>query len=343
GRVEPIDVIAVVGSCAPERQGYAARFAGLTHRMLIPATRLEATPDPVEEATMLAPWCNHPAGVVIEFPHAASMIDIVGALAEADGSTTLSGVICVVDAAHLLADLACRSCSTHPALTRLMGRAVPHALITVNQIEFASMIVLSNWEGLETDELSVVMALLSHLSPFARLRVDHGGLGWSGGEEYTPEQVRPGWVALVNGVHDPHMTDPRVSAFRYENLRPLHPVRLARLLDERIEPGEFGTVIRSMGFCRLATRPYAVAEWNHVGGTISFDPLGRDDALGDDEELLALGQDIGIIGLDLDRVALGRALDEAALTDAELAAGIGEWVRYDDPFPAWRSVVEDAE
>jgi len=312
--------------------------------MLIPASRLETTPDPVEEAAMLAPWCSHPAGVVIEFPAAGSMIDIVGALAEEGGSTALSGVVCVVDAAHLLADLARESYSTHPALTRVTGRAVPHALLTVNQIEFASMIVLTNWERLETDDLSTVMALLSSLSPRARLRVDHGGdIGWTVGERYTPEQVRPGWVALVNGVHDPHMADPRVSAFRYENLRPLHPVRLARLLDERIEPGEFGTVIRSMGFCRLATRPYAVAEWNHVGGTISFDPLGRDDALGDDEELLALGQDIGIIGLDLDRAALGRALDEAALTDAELAAGIGEWVRYDDPFPAWRSVVEDAE
>lgn len=341
--MDRIDVLAVVGSCVPERRDYATRLAGLTRRILIPAGRLEATPDPVEEAMMLAPWCVHPAGVVIEFPAASSMIDIVGALADDAAPTVLSGVVCVVDAAHLLADLARDSYSMHPALTRLAGRPVPHALVSVNQIEFASMLVLTGWESLETDDLSSVMSLLCHLNPSARLRVDHGELAWSSGEAYTAEQVRPGWVALLNGSHDPHMTDPRVTAFRYENVRPLHPGRLGALLDERIEPGEFGALIRSMGFCRLATRPQVVAEWNHVGAMISFDPLGRDDALRDDEEMLAVGQDIGLIGLDLDVGALTRALDEAALTDAELAAGPAEWANYADPFPAWPRVAREAD
>ncbi|GGO58889.1 hypothetical protein GCM10010910_00530 [Microbacterium nanhaiense] len=343
-RVERIDVIAIVGGCVPERRDYASRLAGLTGRILIPAARLEAVPDPIEEAMMLAPWCLHPAGVVIEFPSASAMPDLVGALADEAGPTRLAGVVCVVDAAHLMSDLARESFSVHPALTRLAGRPVPHALVAVNQIEFASMLVLVNWESLDTDELSTVMSLLCHLNPSARLRVDHGGeLAWRSGDAYTTEQVRPGWVALLGGAHDPHMTDPRVSSFRYENVRPLHPARLERLLDTRIEPGEFGLIVRSMGFCRLATRPHVVAEWNHVGGVISFDPLVRDDALGGDEDLLAVGQDIGFTGIDLDRAALSRALDEAALTDAELAAGPGEWARFADPFPAWQSVPEDAD
>ncbi|GGF43681.1 hypothetical protein GCM10010922_19030 [Microbacterium sorbitolivorans] len=126
-------------------------------------------------------------------------------------------------------------------------------------------------------------------------------------------------------------------------MRPLHPARLGVLLDERIEPGEFGTLIRSMGFCRLATRPHAVTEWNHVGGMISFDPLGRDDALGDDEEILAVGQELGLIGIDLDVRALTRALDDPALTDEELAAGPAEWAKFADPFPAWPRVAKDAD
>lgn len=159
------------------------------------------------------------------------MIDIVGVLADEAGPTALTGVVCVVDATHLLADLAQDSYSTHPALTRLAGRPVPHALVSVNQIEFASMLVLTGWEALETGDLSTVMSLLCHLNPSARLRVDHGELAWTSGEAYTAEQVRPGWVALLNGSHDPHMTDPRVTAFRYENVRPLHPARLGALLD----------------------------------------------------------------------------------------------------------------
>jgi G3E family GTPase len=188
------------------------------------------------------------------------------------------------------------------------------------------------------------MALVSNLGPRARLRLDHGQTEFRlSGTPYAVGQERPGWVGVLNGEHDPHMSDPHVSAFRYENIRPLHPGRLQELLDERIEPGEFGTVIRSAGFCRFATRPSAVGRWDHVGRMISFDPLGRDDALGAGEDLLALGQDLALIGLDLDREALAVALDHAALSDAELAAGPDAWAGYPDPFPAWPKAAERAE
>ena len=342
--MDQVDVVAVVGSCAPERGSYAARLAGLTQRMLVPAQRLEVAPDPAAEAAALARWNAHPAGVVVEAPAFALMTDVIAALADPDGPTQLTGVVCIVDAAHLLDDVMRDSYATHPAFSRQVGRHAAHAMLAVTQIEFASVIVLVNWNELPTDRLSTVMSLVSHLCPSARLRLDQGIVEPPRSDAaYTVAQGRPGWVSLLNDVHDPLMTDPRVSAIHYENVRPLHPGRLQRLLDERIEPGEFGCVIRSAGFCRFATRPRVVAEWSHIGRMISFERLGRDDALSEGEDLLAIGQELGIIGIDLDREGLIRALDDVALTDAELAAGPDAWRRFSDPFPDWPAVSEGAE
>lgn len=344
-----VDVIAVVGSCAPERRRYARRLAERTNHALIPALRLAAAEDPAAEAAAIVPWTAPTGGAVVEFPSDTPTASVIGALADEHAGTRLTGVVCVLDASHLLDDL---------ARDDYVSRASPfgvertaRALITASNIELASEIVLVNWEAVPTSELSTLMALVSHLGPSARLRLDHGALDRArpatttvdaATAPYAALQERPGWVAILNDDFEPHMSDPRVSAFRYECLRPLHPGRLHDLLDGRIDRGEFGTVIRSAGFCRLATRPGVVAVWEHVGHMFELAPLRHDDALDADDELLALGQDLAFIGLDLDRAALARALDETALADDELAAGPAAWARFDDPFPAWRTAPDTA-
>ncbi|WP_246603575.1 GTP-binding protein [Microbacterium marinilacus] len=345
--VEQVDVLAVVGACAPERLRYAKRLTAMTRRMFVPARRLALAPDPIDEALALAPWSGSSTGAVVEFPTETVMTELIGALADPHAPTRLAGIVCLADAAHLLDDLRRDSYAHRAALPGQhpsMGRYTAHALLAVTQLEYASLIVLVNWETLPTDDLSTVMGLVSHLSPRARLRLHADATSpWQPGIPYAVGQERPGWVALLNGDHDPHMTDPRVSAVRYENVRPLHPERLQHLLDDRIEAGEFGTVVRSAGFCRLATRVQVAAQWDHVGQMISFDPLGRDDELGEDDELLAVGQDLAFIGLDLDADALAAALDEVVLDDAELAAGPDAWRHFPDPFPAWRNTADRAE
>lgn len=343
--MEQVDVIAVVGSCAPERRAYARRLAAASGRMLVPAQRLALSDDPAGDAAALARWAAQPAGALLELPGHTEMTEMIGALARPDGDTRLTAVVCVADAAHLREDLSRDSYAFHPPHPWQRAADVRHrasAMLTVNQLEFASMIVLVNWDALSTIDLSMTMALVSHLSPHARLRLDHDRIeAPHAGTPYSVGQERPGWIALLNGDHDPHMTDARVSAFRYENVRPLHPGRLEHLLDERIEPGEFGTVVRSAGFCRFATRPHLVARWDHIGRMISFDPLGGDEDAG--EEMLAIGEDLAFIGVDLDRAALTAALDEAALSDAELAAGPAAWEGFADPFPAWPTTADRAD
>jgi len=341
--VDDTDAIAVVGSCGPERRAYAQQLARLTGRALIPASRLAGSPHPAQEAAVLASWTATGPGVVVELPDEVPLPELIGAFADPDEHVRLRGVVCVVDAAHVLDDL--HRDDHLPLRDAGSGVAAPliaRSLLTALQIEYASTIVPVNWSGMPSAELATVMALLSHLSPGARLRLRPDVVEDLDGEAYSADQERPGWVRLMNGCFDPHMTDRRVSALRYEQIRPLHPERLGRLLD-RIAEEEFGRVVRSAGFCRLATRPDTVGRWEHAGRAIALTPLAADGRLDEDEELLALGQDLAIIGIDLDAGSLMAALDEAAVDDGEFAAGASAWHLFPDPFPVWTAASEHGD
>lgn len=333
----PIDVIAVVGSCAPERRRAARRLAEEHRSVLVPAARLAVSPDPLAEALALVPWAYREGCSVVEFPTPTPMTELIGTLCEAEERARLVGITCVVDAAHLFDEL--RRDDYFVRYSREGETGSARALVAVEQIEFASTVLLVNWEPLSTPDLSTIMALVGHLSPHARLRLERGGHSEQPGEPvaFSAGQERPGWVGILNEDFDPHLTDPRVSSFRYEQLRPMHPGRLSALLDGGFARGAFGSVIRSAGFCRLASRPRVTAKWEHVGQMFSMHPLIADDEYEDDDEMLGFGQDIAFTGIDLDRPGLAAALDAAALTDAEFAAGPEVWAGFADPFPVSRS------
>ncbi|WP_395640281.1 GTP-binding protein [Pseudolysinimonas sp.] len=333
----PTDVIAVVGPCAPERRRYAERLATLTGRAFFPASAMEGAADALEEGRILAGWAGKP-GAVLELPTDVSAPEIVGTWADDADEARLVGIVCVIDAAHLLDDLGRDDfVQIGGARGGLPAEFAARAQLTVTQIEYASTVLLVNWAGLSTPELSTTMALVNHLSPHARLRLHRDLVENVEPRPYLSHQDRAGWVCVLNEEFDPYMTDARVSAFRYENLRPFHPERLSRLLTGRVADGVFGTLVRSAGFCRLATRPTITGHWEQVGRTISLAPAAVDGDLSDGDDLLSIGQELAIIGLDLDRERLVAALDQATLTDEELAAGPRAWAGYDDRFPAWIS------
>lgn len=340
--MDAVNVVAVVGGCAPERRRYARRLALADGRMLVPATALTLTPDPAEMAATLSRRAEPASGAVVEFTADIDATALIGALTHPESGIRLTGLVCVVDATHLLDDLN-RTDHIRTRSPRAISDLTAIALLTAMQLEYASSIVLVNWAALETPRLSLTMALISHLSPRARLRLHREGIEVLEDQAtYSSAQERPGWIGILNSDFAPHMTDRRVSALRYEHVRPLHPARLTALLD-RIERGEFGLVIRSAGFCRLATRPQATVRWEHVGRTISLFPLEEDGRIDDGGELLAIGQELAIIGVDLRLAALRAAFDDAALSDGELAAGPRLWSTFPDPFPAWRSVPDHSD
>ncbi|MEV4738418.1 MULTISPECIES: GTP-binding protein [unclassified Microbacterium] len=275
---------------------------------------------------------GRPERLIAEIPAEASLVETLGSFLD-DDHTTVREVVCVVDAARFFDDLLDDEYYTVPG-TRPC-RYVARALRMVQQIELASALIVTGWEDVPTRDLAVLLALLSHLAPAAQI-------GLTRAERVGPQSRfddhvhQPGWVHVLNDEHDPFMRDLRVQTFRYQQLRPFHPDRLHRVLDEQIGSGAFGAVLRSAGMCRIATRPGLSGSWEHVGQMISIDPLALD---GHHDEPLALGQDIAFTGIDMDAVALSRALDAAALTDEELLAGPAAWLAYADPFPSWESAV----
>lgn len=353
--MNPVDVVAVVGICAPERRAWAERTCAATGRRLITSLHTTIAADLLEDPVAHFPDCAD-RGAVVELPVQLPVHDAIGILAAEQAPTRLSGVVCLVDAPHVMADLG----RTHgiDREERFHGQILtvptPMAHLLVEQIEYASTVVLANAQRMEPRDLEDLCALLAHLSPQAHLLLEglehHPAPGPereavpADGGTYSPEQVRQGWVQLLNGTHLPEHTSPRVSAFRYEQLRPFHPGRLHQTMEHIIETREHGHVVRSCGFCHLATRPGITGQWMHVGAVVAVDPLAWDPmaraqdqeaVVPVDTEALCAGQELGIIGLDLDHRALAAALDAAALTDAELTADAHSWSAFPDPFPAW--------
>lgn len=327
----------VAGLCTPERRRYAAGLAVATRRSLlrISTGRQEgaSTPSAPEPLSLIRDRDEVErfvidADVDVDVLH----LDVVT-------RTPSAPIVCVVDAGHMLEDL------RDPSPLREHGAdgdTGARARRAVTLLETATLISFVRWERVETAELSVLMALAAHLAPRARVRLSRGPAeDLAALTDSEPDGVdtispleRPGWVHALNDEHDPYMTDPRVTTLHYERLRPFHPARLAGALNE-LDTGRFGLLVRSAGFCRLATRPGILARWDQVGSAMWIDP--QDASM----EASLTAQDLALTGLDVMTGAVIATLDAALLTDAELEAGATSWARLEDPLPAWPAFADD--
>lgn len=345
-----LPVIAIVGSCAPHRQAYARRLAAARGMVLVSAGWLRSEQDGLARAVGLVARVPGAAGCVVELPPEVPVQRVIGELANEEALTVLMDLVCVVDAAHLIGEL-CEERHLHVAPLTYADDECPlyasAASLAVSAMEFASTIVVADGHLLDPADLSVVCALLGHLSPMAEIRCVDDDFGDSAEDSpgtpgqpgvagslvprppLSTEHTGAGWICVLNGVFEPTGTHPRVGAVRYEQLRPFHPGRLAHVIENRLLVGEFGLCLRSVGFVQLASRAQITAQWEHVGKHHLLHPVDVE------EEPLAFGQDIAFIGVDLDVAGLFAALDGAALSDDELLAGYRAWQALPDPFPAW--------
>lgn len=310
--MHPDVAVMVLGVSDDARSRHATRLAAATRAPLVPAAAIEqAAIDGIAEA--LVPGMS----VVVDVPAGVQPMHVVGMLADAGQAGAIE---CVVDATTLL---------------RLLGLAggppcgCGRAQRLVEQLEQATVATIVGWHEIDTPTLSVLMALVAHVAPRARLRLDRGVVDPPTGTRIRAVHDHPGWTCVLNGDHDPHMTDRRVSAMRFEHVRPLHPARLVAAL-AALGSGRLGAVVRSAGFVAVATRPGRTGWWDQAAGSFALHALDADP-----DDPPSLGQDLAIIGVDLDRAAIAATLAAAALTDDELAAGPDAWSRYADPLPDW--------
>ncbi len=197
-------------------------------------------------------------------------------------------------------------------------------------MEFADVILLNKTDLVSPRAAGTVEATLRRLNPTAQLiRTDHGNVTLDRVLEtglYNPELAAqvPGWDEELAGGHTPETEEYGIRSVTYRASRPFHPARLEAAL------GQFAGLLRSKGFCWIASRPEFAAIWSQAG------PQPRHRT----------GSTVGVGGGGAragDRVhrsetgpgGASRILDPALLTDDELREGPRAWTRYEDPLPAW--------
>lgn len=327
------EVALVLGMCAPERHTIARMLSsggsGAVIGEDVPAREVAA------RLQTLVRDFRTSNRIVIECPSATSSTDVIarftGAHVATEPPVTFGPIVTVVDASHLMFDLDRRD---YVEGEDGQPFPVPWAQVTVTQIENATVLPIVNWRHFPRAQLTELLALLSHLNPSARLKLV--GSGWAR-QVYLDWNQRAtvggtaGWIRILRDQHEPHVRDPRVSSFRYEQLRPLHPGRVAQTLVTQFDREEVGHIVRSVGLCRIASRPAMVGKWEQAGAMITFAPLAPARSPAGQ----SLGQEIAFIGFDLNPGLIRSRLDSCALTEDEFTAGPAAWVHYPDPIPHW--------
>ncbi|MGW6725212.1 GTP-binding protein [Nocardia sp. NPDC055029] len=247
----------------------------------------------------------------------------------------LDTMVTVVDASTFLAELVKGQALAERALEAGEGDSRTIADLLVDQVEFADVLLINKADLVSANAAATVEATVRRLNPRAHvLRTEKGVVALDevlGTGRYNPVVAAEaeGWAEELAGGHIPETEEYGISSLTYTADRPFHPERLGAALS-----GLRG-MLRSKGFCWIASRPELAAIWSQAGPNLTFEPGAWWSSL----EVPA-GQEIVFIGVRLDKAGVRRELDAALLTDAEFAAGPAAWTGYGDPFPAWGDLHE---
>ncbi|WP_378734465.1 GTP-binding protein [Nocardia brasiliensis] len=249
----------------------------------------------------------------------------------------LDTMVTVVDASTFLAEVSRGQALAERNLQAGEGDARTIADLLVDQVEFADVLLVNKTDLVGAAAAGAVEATVRKLNPRAHvLRTTNGVVDLAdvlGTGRYNPIAAAEaeGWEDELAGGHTPETEEYGIRSLTYTADRPFHPLRLSEAL------GELRGLLRSKGFCWIASRAMLAAVWSQAGPNLVFEPAAWWSAL----EVPA-GQEIVFIGIELDRDRVRALLDAALLTDAEFAAGPAEWATYPDPFPAWGDLHEHA-
>jgi G3E family GTPase len=242
----------------------------------------------------------------------------------------LDTMVTVVDASTFLGELARGEELAARNLAAGDGDTRTIADLLVDQVEFADVIVLSKADLAGEKACATVGAVLRRLNPSARIvPADHGRVELSEVLDtglFNPDLAAqsPGWDEEIANGHAPETEEYGISSVTFRARRPLHPQRLAEAL-EKVQG-----LLRSKGFCWIASRPNIAAIWSQAGPNLVIEPAQYWSTAD-----FPPGQEIVFIGIRLDHSRVLNLMQSALLTDAELAEGPRRWLDYPDPLPSW--------
>jgi G3E family GTPase len=237
----------------------------------------------------------------------------------------LDTMVTVVDAANFARELARGDSLAERRLDQYDGDERTVSDLLMDQVEFADVLLLNKTDLVPEADRDRLLASLRRLNPAADVVAGSFGqvplerVFGTGRYDAERAQQAPGWVAELNGDHVPETEEYGISSVVFRAGRPFAPDRLWTFVTERLDSGEFGTVLRSKGFFSLSTRPGTLGLWSQAGSVARFEPQGV--APEPRQELVFIG------------VGLAHAL----LTEA-LESCLGGTAATADPFPAWEPV-----
>ena len=249
----------------------------------------------------------------------------------------LDTMVTVVDASTFLTELARGEVLTDLEIAAGDGDARSVADLLVDQVEFADVMLLNKTDLVSPQQLQTVETAIRRLNPTAKLiRTQHGVVDLAevlDTDLFDPIAAAnsPGWDEEIAEGHTPETDEYGIGSLVFRSDRPFHPQRLADALD-----GMQG-LLRSKGFCWIATRPTIAAIWSQAGPNLFIEPAQYWSTAD-----IPPGQELVFIGVRIDRDGIRASLEAAVLDDAELAAGTNSWLRFPDPLPTWEAAHEHA-
>lgn len=224
--------------------------------------------------------------------------------------------------------------------------------LLTEQIEFADVLVLNKIDRVSPEEVEGLERLLRLINPTAHfVRARFGCVPLEeilDTKRFDMERAAAsrGWMEQPRGAEASEADEYGITSFVFRARRPFHAQRLWDLF----EGDPLSGVLRSKGFCWLATRHDEALLWSQAGCSVTLGPEGhwwaavpRDDWPDDEVERAAVlddfagpygdrRQELVFIGIDIDRQIIEQCLEECLLTDEEFAAGPEVWSAWHDPF-----------
>jgi len=268
----------------------------------------------------------------------------------------LDTMVTVVDAVNFLNDYASADALADRSLAINEEDDREVVGLLVDQVEFADVIVINKTDLLTPKKGDQLEGILRSLNSSARIvraergRVPLGEILDTGRFDFDRASEAPGWMAVLRGQEQPETAEYGITSFVYRARRPLHPERFWEFIqNKRVVKG----LLRSKGFCWIATRPDWIGLWSQAGKVAELSPhavwwdsVPESEWPDDPESRLGIvcqfegewgdrRQELVFIGRKLDEAKVRAALDACLLTDAEMSGGPEAWATLPDPLPEW--------
>ena len=228
--------------------------------------------------------------------------------------------------------------------------------LLVEQVEFADVIIINKTDLLTFNKLNKLEGILRSLNSSAKIiRAKRGMVPLAEvldtkRFDFDRASDAPGWMAVLRGEEQPETAEYGITSFVFNARRPLHPKRFFSFVNKKSLPKG---LLRSKGFCWIATRSDLVGLWSQAGQIAELSPHAfwwdtvPPSEWPDDPETLASiknqfdgeygdrRQELVFIGRKMDEAKIRTSLNACLLTDEEMKGGPEKWATFPDPLPKW--------